>query len=75
MTASLCSTALGGLIGIGVGLCVLRAKNAYSLEPAPLPSFSPWPAVTALLAGLPVLTALAAALLPPSWLTGRGTAR
>lgn len=75
LTASLCSTALGGLIGIGVGLCVLRAKNAYSLEPAPLPSFSPWPAVTALLAGLPVLTALAAALLPPSWLTGRGTAR
>ncbi|MEV0351311.1 hypothetical protein AB0H88_36515 [Nonomuraea sp. NPDC050680] len=66
-----CGTAIGATAGCVIGLCLIWPMTAsIDWEPTPRAPFeTPWPAIVALIAALPVLAAATAVLASPAWLT------
>ncbi|MEU4228633.1 hypothetical protein AB0F17_30435 [Nonomuraea sp. NPDC026600] len=65
-----CGTAIGATAGCVIGLfLVWPMTTSADWEPPPRAPFeTPWPAIGVLIAGLPVLAAVIAALVSPTWL-------
>ncbi|HUR06603.1 MAG TPA: hypothetical protein VM347_28935, partial [Nonomuraea sp.] len=66
-----CGTAIGATAGCVIGLfLVWPMTTSIDWEPPPRAPFeTPWTAIAMLIAGLPVLAAVIAALASPTWLT------